>query len=150
MKAKTTTEGCWFKGKFIPVWGGLYDGTSVEFFRGALPGISRTLKCDDSASVCVEQINKDMAKVYRIRKLTPRECFRLMGASDEDISKIQNYPLVWDGTDFVAPEGMTPKELKAETISESQQYKMAGNSIVVPVLEGIFTQMFRKDSDALF
>lgn len=91
-----------------------------------------------------------MAKIYRIRKLTPRECFRLMGVSDEDISKIQNYPLVWDGTDFVSPEGMTLKELKAETISESQQYKMAGNSIVVPVLEGIFTQMFRKDSDALF
>lgn len=97
-----------------------------------------------------QQINNDMAKIYRIRKLTPRECFRLMGASDEDISKIQNYPLLWDGTDFVAPEGMSPKELKAETISESQQYKMAGNSIVVPVLEGIFTQMFRKDSDALF
>lgn len=35
-------------------------------------------------------------------------------------------------------------------ISESQQYKMAGNSIVVQVLEGIFTQMFRKDEDALF
>ena len=55
MKVKTTTEGCWFKGRFIPVWGGLYDGTSIDFFRGALPGISRTLKCDDSACVCVEE-----------------------------------------------------------------------------------------------
>lgn len=66
-------------------------------------------------------------KIYRIRKLTSRECFRLMGVSDSDIDKI-----------------------KSANISESQQYKMAGNSIVVPVLEGIFTQMFRKDSDALF
>lgn len=91
-----------------------------------------------------------MAKVYRIRKLTPRECFRLMGCSDLDISKIQNYPLVWDGKDFVAPDGMQPGDVKKKTISESQQYKMAGNSIVVDVLEGIFTQLFRADSDCLF
>ena len=69
----------------------------------------------------------DMAKRYRIRKLTSRECFRFMGVNDDDIDKI-----------------------KAAGISESQQYKMAGNSIVVPVLEGIFTQMFRVDDDALF
>ena len=68
-----------------------------------------------------------MAKRYRIRKLTSRECFRLMGVSEEDIDKI-----------------------KSADISESQQYKMAGNSIVVPVLEGIFTQMFRADSGVLF
>lgn len=68
-----------------------------------------------------------MAKIYRIRKLTARECFRLMGVTDDDVDKI-----------------------KAAGISESQQYKMAGNSIVVQVLEGIFTQLFRKDSDSLF
>ena len=69
-----------------------------------------------------------MAKIYRIRKLTPTECFRLMGCSDEDIQKI-----------------------KDSGISESQQYKMAGNSIVVQVLEGIFKQLFRQqpDGDAL-
>ena len=100
----------------------------MEFFRGALPGLSRTLKCDDSACVCVEQLNdKEMAKVYRIRKLTPKECMRLMGVSDEDFGK-----------------------MKDAGISDSQLYKMAGNSIVVNVLEGIFTQMFRKDSEALF
>ena len=68
-----------------------------------------------------------MAKVYKIRKLTPKECMRLMGVSDGDFGK-----------------------MKEAGISDSQLYKMAGNSIVVPVLEGIFTQMFRKDSDALF
>ncbi len=66
-------------------------------------------------------------KRYRIRKLTEREAFRLMGVHDEDIDKI-----------------------KAAGISNSQCYKLAGNSIVVDVLKGIFTQMFRKDSDALF
>ena len=71
--------------------------------------------------------DNDMAKVYRIRKLTPRECFRLMGVSDADVDKIRD-----------------------AGISESQQYKMAGNSIVVDVLEAIFTQLFRVDADALF
>ena len=56
---------------------------------------------------------------YRIRKLTPRECFRLMGMRDDDIDKIQ-----------------------ATGISNTQQYKMAGNSIVVNVLEAIFKNLF--------
>lgn len=92
-----------------------------------------------------------MAKIYRIRKLTPRECGRLMGVSDLDISKIQNYPIVTtDGTNFEIPEGLEMKDLKRLQISESQQYKMYGNSIVVQVLEGIFTQLFRADQDTLF
>ena len=68
-----------------------------------------------------------MAKIYRIRKLTPKECGRLMGCTDEDIDK-----------------------MKAAGVSDSQLYKCFGNSIVVNVLEGIFTQMFRADSDSLF
>lgn len=56
---------------------------------------------------------------YRIRKLTPRECFRLMGVSEEDIDNIQK-----------------------SGISKTQQYKMAGNSIVVDVLYYIFKKMF--------
>lgn len=55
----------------------------------------------------------------RIRKLTPREYFRLMGVDEADIDKIQ-----------------------ASGISNSQQYKMAGNSIVVDVLYHIFRQAF--------
>lgn len=133
--------------------GGVYLGTTAEFFRGPLEGISRALKAEvNDAGVCVEQLtnNNEMAKIYRIRKLTPRECGRLMGVSDLDISKIQNYPLVWDGNDFVAPDGMEMADIRKKTISESQQYKMYGNSIVVNVLEAIFTQLFRADSDCLF
>ena len=58
-------------------------------------------------------------KKFRIRKLTPRECFRLMGVDDADIDKIQ-----------------------AAGISNSAQYKLAGNSIVVDVLYHIFRKMF--------
>lgn len=49
----------------------------------------------------------------RIRRLTPRECFRLMGFSDDDFDKA------------------------ASVNSNTQLYKQAGNSIVVPVLENI-------------
>lgn len=58
-------------------------------------------------------------KWFRIRKLTPRECFRLMDVSETDIDKIQN-----------------------AGVSKSQQYKMAGNSIVVACLAGIFGNLF--------
>ena len=99
-----------------------------------------------------------MGKIYRIRKLTPRECFRLMGVSDVDIDKIQAYPFheLLKYPSYSREEklaGMTDAEKRAkmkDRISESQQYKLAGNSIVVQVLEGIFTQLFRADSDSLF
>jgi len=57
---------------------------------------------------------------YRIRKLTPLECMRLMGFNDEDY--------------YI---------LKDNKISNSQIYKMAGNSIVVNVLEKIFNKLLK-------
>ena len=57
---------------------------------------------------------------YRIRKLTPRECWRLMGVKDEQYDKLHD-------------------------ISNTQLYKMAGNSIVVDVLMGIFKNLFLSD-----
>ena len=62
----------------------------------------------------------DGVNSYRVRKITPREAFRLMGMRDSDIDRIQETGL-----------------------SNSQQYKMAGNSIVVDVLEGIFKELFQ-------
>lgn len=56
---------------------------------------------------------------YAIRRLTPRECFRLMGVADADIDRIQR-----------------------AGISDTQQYRMAGNSIVVDVLCHIFRKLF--------
>lgn len=95
-------------------------------------------------------VYEDMAKKYRIRKLTPRECFRLMGVRDADIDKIQAYPFhqLIEHPSYSKDEilaGMMEEEKRAkmkDRISESQQYKMAGNSIVVDVLMGIFGQMF--------
>lgn len=57
----------------------------------------------------------------RIRKLTPTECWRLMGWKDEEIQKV-----------------------KDSGISNTQMYKQAGNGIVVPVLEAIFKNLLKK------
>ena len=56
---------------------------------------------------------------YRIRKLTPRETFRLMDVKDEDIDKIQQ-----------------------AGIAKTNQYKLAGNSIVVSPMYHIFRKLF--------
>lgn len=56
----------------------------------------------------------------RIRKLTPKECFRLMGFSDENFEAAHNVG-----------------------ISNSQLYKQAGNSIVVDVLYYIFVELYK-------
>lgn len=98
-------------------------------------GDIRPYRLDEKKSGLSElQINKDtnvsntitathMPKVYgettnlRIRKLTPKESFRLMGFSDEDFAKAQ------------------------AVNSNTQLYKQAGNSIVVDVIAHIFTQL---------
>lgn len=87
---------------------------------------------------------------FRIRKLTPRECFRLMDVDDKDIDKIQAYPFenLIEHPAYSKQEranGMTEKEkrrLMRKSISDSQQYKLAGNSIVVNVLTEIFRKLF--------
>ena len=73
---------------------------------------------------------KDQTKValsgggskLRIRKLTPKECIRLMGFTDEDYEAMRSI-------------GM----------SDSAIYHMAGDSIVVTVLIGIFSQLMEED-----
>jgi DNA (cytosine-5)-methyltransferase 1 len=74
-------------------------------------GVSKTLMGAD----CMGTIDN-----YRIRKLTPKECWRLMGFSDDDFDKA-----------------------KASGVSDSQLYKQAGNSIVVKVLEGILRNLLK-------
>lgn len=73
--------------------------------------------------------NVDFSDVpYRIRKLTPKECWRLMGFSDGDFTK--------------AKSALNEKCYKGKDKSSSQLYKQAGNSIVVDVLYYIFKQLY--------
>lgn len=67
--------------------------------------------------------NSHIATQYRIRKLTPRECGRLMGVSDEDIDKM------------------------AAVNSNTQLYKQFGNSIVVDVMCAMFKNLNIKQGD---
>lgn len=80
---------------------------------------SPTLTCENNPSVLENgnyMIDGEEYQV-RIRKLTPKECWRLMGFTDEDFHK-------------------------AEAVnSNTQLYKQAGNSIVKDVLMAIFSQM---------
>jgi DNA (cytosine-5)-methyltransferase 1 len=59
----------------------------------------------------------------RIRKLTPKECWRLMGFDDEDYEKA------------------------SKVNSNAQLYKQAGNSIVVNVLMAIFNELLKKEGE---
>lgn len=75
---------------------------------------TQTTNCNSTTSSSAVMIKYNNC---RIRKLTPRECWRLMGVRDEQFDKLHD-------------------------ISDSQLYKMAGNSIVVDVLMGIFRNLF--------
>jgi DNA (cytosine-5)-methyltransferase 1 len=67
----------------------------------------------------IEKVGDEM----RIRKLTPKECFRLMGFDDESFHR-------------------------AEAVnSNTQLYKQAGNSIVVDVLEELFCMMLDENGE---
>lgn len=78
-------------------------------------------------------------KSYAIRKLTPFECFRLMGVRDDVIRTMQS-------TNAQAAERVPGYKGKGKAddmaVSASQQYKQAGNSIVVDVLAAIYQQLW--------
>ena len=93
--------------------------------RGGVEGLQPSLKdriydSNGIATACTTSeffLPNYTTKDLRIRKLTPKECWRLMGFDDEDF-------------------------YKAEAVnSNTQLYKQAGNSIVVDVLEAIFTNL---------
>ena len=85
-------------------------------------------------------------KSYAIRKFTPFECFRLMGVRDDVIKVMQsNNARAAEIVPEYKGKGM-PEDM---AISASQQYKMAGNSIVVDVLAAIYEQLwFPKETKA--
>lgn len=96
---------------------GLFDDTSSNSFAKGKRDYGYkneygTLKCNPKYSIYK---NTDL----RIRKLTPKECWRLMGFDDEDFEKA------------------------SKVNSNTQLYKQAGNSICVPVLENILKELLK-------
>lgn len=104
--------------------GNVYDPTGIAPSLNTMGGGNREPIIIESYNMEQEkkyQVNLPpelQGKKFRIRKLTPRECFRLMDVDDADIDKIQ-----------------------ASGISNSAQYKLAGNSIVVSCLYHIIDSL---------
>jgi DNA (cytosine-5)-methyltransferase 1 len=104
----------------------IYEGDSVNLEqpnsktrRGRVgKGCVQTL-----TTSCNQAVIEPEAKSFRVRKLTPRECYRLMGFTDEQFDRSQAFS------------------------SDSQLYKQAGNSIVVDVLYYIFGKLFEVDTE---
>ena len=85
-----------------------YDASRIVDNKGLAPTVK-----ENHGTVTATQTND-----LRIRKLTPKECYRLMGFDDESFDRA------------------------SKVISNTQLYKTAGNSIVVDVLMAIFRELF--------
>lgn len=118
----------------IPICnGGVFDNIrpTSKTKRGRVQGggkICPTLTAKGAMEVI--HLFKDAGGYYRFRRLTERECFRLQGVPEKYIDQIQG-----------------------AGISKTQQYHLAGNSICVDVMTGIFKNLFHgceKPEDYLF
>lgn len=88
----------------------------VQWKRGVVQkGVIPTLK---TSGTDVGVVTRDENSLVTIRWLTPRECWRLMGWKDNDIDKVVKLG-----------------------ISDTQMYKLAGNSIVVKILHLVFLNL---------
>ena len=91
--------------------------------EGLQPSIKDRVYSSEGIAACIATstfFNPNYTEGLRIRKLTPKECWRLMGFDDEDFEKA------------------------AKVNSNTQLYKQVGNSIVVNVLEVILKELFRE------
>ena len=88
---------------------GVDISSRMEYHRGTVQ--------KDKAQTFTTQCDRGVVNNMRIRKLTPKECFRLMGVKDEDYEKC------------------------AKNQSDSSLYHLAGDSIVVNVLMTIFKEL---------
>lgn len=103
------------------------DGTTSQHFEVNNSGCTNTITTVQKDNYIMEEKQNDgfverkykhyTSQDLRIRKLTPKECWRLMGFDDEDF------------------------ERAAQVNSNTQLYKQAGNSVVVNVIEAIFDDL---------
>lgn len=107
-----------------PILHNIYGGFKEKeprIFNDYSPTIRTAAGGGHIPSVCTTDESKVEKVVdgYRIRKLTPLECFRLQGFSDESFFKAKN-----------------------AGVSNTQLYRQAGNSICVPVPQAIIKKLF--------
>lgn len=97
----------------------IYTGVTPEFQRGPLKGMSRTIKATQHDAGVIDG--------RMVRKLTPKECWRVMGFTDQEFEE--------------ARIALNKTFYKGRDKSKSCLYKQAGNSIVKQVLMAIFGEM---------
>lgn len=106
---------------------GMKFNSGNKMYQPRTDGVSNTLSTSTKDNLLAVQelrmedgclVDKD-GKRYRIRKLTPRECFRLQDVSESDIDKMLN-----------------------AKIAKTNLYKLAGNSICISPIYHIFRKMF--------
>lgn len=105
-------------------WGGaegldLYNHT---YFTQVHPAVTTRTINSNNYFIMENNVTKEPLE-YRVRKLTPKECFRLMGVTDSDADKMIG------------------------VLSKSRCYQVAGNSIVVDVLAAIFRQLLVENTN---
>lgn len=98
---------------------GIYTRASEAFQRGPLPNKSRSIRagCDDAGVIIID------GKRCMVRKLTPKECWRLFGFTDAQFE--------------TAKKALEEKHYKGRDKASSQLYKQAGNTIVIPMLAAV-------------
>lgn len=111
------------------------------FNKGGLHDICPTLSSHSW------ECNNFVKEQIRIRKLSPKECFRLMGFSDKDYyaAKTGSRQIAQDILEKYPHQGKRQMD-EAERISRmsnSQLYKQSGNSIVVDVLYYILIELYK-------
>lgn len=115
----------WYKLKELLELDDKYDAFVTEFEEreGTFEKANRCYGIEGIApTMTAAASDEKIIHKYCIRKLTPRECWRLMGVKDEQFDKLHD-------------------------LSNTQLYKLAGNSIVVDVLMGIFKNLFVSDEE---
>lgn len=98
-----------------PQTGRVYDPDGLAPTLNTMQGGGREPKIIEPHANKIK-ILEATQEAYRLRKLTPRECFRLMGFTDAEFNRIKG-------------------------VSNTQLYKQAGNSIVVNVLAALFDKL---------
>jgi hypothetical protein len=123
--------GCSREGRLLSELGNIYgfDGGNYAgnvYDKHALAPTMLNMQGGNRQPMIIEnetvQIKHTIIDRCRLRRLTPKECWRLMGFDDADFEKA------------------------AQVNSNAQLYKQAGNSIVVNVLEAIFKELFKGET----
>lgn len=134
--APTLSANSWHENNLLKT-GGVYTNASESHNRGVLPGISRTLKAQNHDTGVFDGI--------RVRRLTPRECWRLQGFPDWAFDKAafgnvipSNYKSKLFQRSMSKDEWKDYQRLtRCQQTSNSQLYKQAGNSVTVNVIAEI-------------